>query len=677
MKPSDDRVQLSDLTQSEESLLDVEGYCHHHAIFPCSPSMQPVNSGCVHTENSAAYFLWPTSNLQHCAAEGRANYFGNLQKGLLPVLPGRLPKGQQANSLLDLMTIRAFHSKILKRFSLGTAVGFRLKKGALTDIPAIIVFVARKVHKKWLNPNQCLPAILAGPGGVWCDVDVVEFSYYGVPAQTPKEQMFSELVNKLCGSDEYIGSGSQVASQDTFGTLGVIVKRRTSNKQVGFLTNRHVAVDLDYPNQKMFHPMPPNLGPGIYLGAVERATSFITDDVWYGIYAGTNPETFVRADGAFIPFADDFDISRVTTIVREVGEIGDVKVIDLQCPINSLIGRQVCKVGRSSGHTTGTVMAYALEYNDEKGICFFTDLLVVGENRQTFDLEGDSGSLIILTSQDEEKPRPIGIIWGGTANRGRIKLTSDHGPQNWTTGVDLGRLLDRLELDLIITNESLKDAVQEQRNAFVAAAISSAVGESAIVGAIAPEATPQEKVEEIFEPLGIKIQQLPRHDMTSSAAEGEGAANTPSDMEEHQFISNFVGVSPVRHDKDAPRSIIANLNNPSEEELAMSLHLGDREPKRLHLDPESNLDLEKRPRSDPESSLNLEKRSRSDLEPSIDLEKRPRSDPEPSIDLEKRPRSDPEPSIDLEKRSRSDPEQSIDLEERPHSDPDPSIDLEE
>ena len=101
-------------------------------------------------------------------------------------------------------------------------------------------------------------------------------------------------------------------------------------------------------------------------------------------------------------------------------------------------------------------MAYALEYNDEKGICFFTDLLVVGENRRTFDLEGDSGSLIILTSQDEEKPRPIGIIWGGTANRGRIKLTSDHGPENWTTGVDLGRLLDRLELDLIRTNESLK-----------------------------------------------------------------------------------------------------------------------------------------------------------------------------------------------------------------------------
>uniref|UniRef100_A0A0D9ZQM7 Trypsin family protein n=1 Tax=Oryza glumipatula TaxID=40148 RepID=A0A0D9ZQM7_9ORYZ len=523
MKPSDDKAQLSGLAQSEESSLDVD-----HQSFPCSPSIQPVASGCTHTENSAAYFLWPTSNLQHCAAEGRANYFGNLQKGLLPRHPGRLPKGQQANSLLDLMTIRAFHSKILRRFSLGTAVGFRIRKGDLTDIPAILVFVARKVHKKWLNPAQCLPAILEGPGGVWCDVDVVEFSYYGAPAQTPKEQMFSELVDKLCGSDECIGSGSQVASHETFGTLGAIVKRRTGNKQ-----------------------------------------------------------TFVRADGAFIPFADDFDISTVTTVVRGVGDIGDVKVIDLQCPLNSLIGRQVCKVGRSSGHTTGTVMAYALEYNDEKGICFLTDILVVGENRQTFDLEGDSGSLIILTSQDGEKPRPIGIIWGGTANRGRLKLTSDHGPENWTSGVDLGRLLDRLELDIIITNESLQDAVQQQRFALVAA-VTSAVGESSG----APVAIPEEKVEEIFEPLGIQIQQLPRHDVAASGTEGEEASNTVVNVEEHQFISNFVGMSPVRDDQDAPRSI-TNLNNPSEEELAMSLHLGDREPKRLRSDSGSSLDLEK------------------------------------------------------------------------------------
>jgi hypothetical protein len=67
----------------------------------------------------------------------------------------------------------------------------------------------------------------------------------------------------------------------------------------------------------------------------------------------------VRADGAFIPFTDDFDMSTVNTSVKGVGEIGDVKIIDLQCPISDLIGKQVMKVGRSSGLTTGTVLAWS------------------------------------------------------------------------------------------------------------------------------------------------------------------------------------------------------------------------------------------------------------------------------------------------------------------------------
>lgn len=118
------------------------------------------------------------------------------------------------------------------------------------------------------------------------------------------------------------------------------------------------------------------------------------------------------------------------------------------------------------------------------------------------------------------------------------------------------------------------------------AAANSAVGESSTVAPPAPE----EKVEEMFEPLEIKIEQLPRHDVPASGTEGEDAA--VSNVEEHQFISNFGGMSPVRQDQDAPRQI-ANLNNPSEEELAMSLQLGEREPKRLRTDTETDLDLEK------------------------------------------------------------------------------------
>lgn len=57
---------------------------------------------------------------------------------------------------------------------------------------------------------QLLCVIEQGPGGVWCDVDVVEFSYFGAPAATPKEEFYTELVDGLRGSDPCLGSGSQV-----------------------------------------------------------------------------------------------------------------------------------------------------------------------------------------------------------------------------------------------------------------------------------------------------------------------------------------------------------------------------------------------------------------------------------------------------------------------------------
>eukprot|EP00850_Spirogloea_muscicola_P020085 SM000207S06160 [mRNA] locus=s207:56470:58960:+ [translate_table: standard] len=299
------------------------------------------------------------------------------------------------------------------------------------------------------------------------------------------------------------------------GRRGGVGKRGAQGRRaIGFLTNCHVAVDIGQPRQRLYHPLPPSLGPGVYLGAVELATSFASDHSWYGIFAGQNPETFVRVDGAFIPFNLGFDYSRLTTHLKGIGQMGPVYSIDLASPISrsapcataagesssstslpqpaarlpprcssellpltpsplcrpgSVIGQQVSKVGRSSGVTHGVLMGYAVEYNDDKGMCFFTDFLILGENKHPFDLEGDSGSLILLDpgsavgnsagsgSADEAAlARPFGIIWGGTANRGRVKLRSGHGPENWTSGVDLGRLLDLLELDLISAPEELK-----------------------------------------------------------------------------------------------------------------------------------------------------------------------------------------------------------------------------
>lgn len=157
---SNSRARGSGSTPSEESSLDLEKYgCNHSFRTSLSPtSLQPHGTGGQHCESSAAYFSWPCRIKDD--AEERANYFANLQKTVLPESVGPLPEGQRANTLLELMTIRAFHSKILRCYSLGTAVGFRIRRGVLTNIPAILVFVSRKVHKQWLTPLQCLPTAL-------------------------------------------------------------------------------------------------------------------------------------------------------------------------------------------------------------------------------------------------------------------------------------------------------------------------------------------------------------------------------------------------------------------------------------------------------------------------------------------------------------------------------------
>ncbi|XP_002988279.2 uncharacterized protein LOC9636325 [Selaginella moellendorffii] len=425
--------------------------------------MRAYASGSRYKDRSIDYVLYlPCFHVEEWAVE-RSSFFSRQYSDMASLATSddsrqSMGTGRQAGTLRELMAIRAIHGKMFRRLGLGTALGFRTRDRQVTDRPAIIVFVARKLHAQWVLDGQMLPSTVQGPGDLWCDVDVVEFSYHGASSAAPKEQVYSELVECLRGDDQCVGPGSQVASLEVYGTMGAVVRSRTGEHQIGFLTNRHVAVDLDFPYQKMFHPLPPNLGPGVYLGTVERATSFVTDDLWYGMFATCCSETVVRADGAFVPFAASFDSSSVTASIKGVGEVGELFTINLDDPIANLVGKAAIKVGRSSGLTRGTVVAYGVEYHDDKGVCFFTDLLVVGDGGQ-FDSEGDSGSMILLC--DGDKPRPVGMIWGGTSNRGRLKLRQGHEPQNWTSGVDLGRLLDLLQLDIISNDLALKDAWKE------------------------------------------------------------------------------------------------------------------------------------------------------------------------------------------------------------------------
>lgn len=86
--------------------------------------------------------------------------------------------------------------------------------------------------------------------------------------------------------------------------------------------------------------------------------------------------------------------------MKGIGKLGPVFEIDLELPVSSIVGKKVHKVGRTTGLTTGIIMACSVEYDDDKGITIYTDFLVLGDKGQPFDAEGDSGSLIVLHVSD-------------------------------------------------------------------------------------------------------------------------------------------------------------------------------------------------------------------------------------------------------------------------------------
>jgi hypothetical protein len=101
-------------------------------------------------------------------------------------------------------------------------------------------------------------------------------------------------------------------------------------------------------------------------------------------------------DGAFVPFADQFDLSRVTAKLRGLGEMGPCTRMYLESPVLGLIGSTVYKEGRSTGCTEGVIMAAFIEHIASAGTTIFHDLLVLGDKNTPFDAEGDSGSVVVL-----------------------------------------------------------------------------------------------------------------------------------------------------------------------------------------------------------------------------------------------------------------------------------------
>jgi hypothetical protein len=221
-------------------------------------------------------FLLPGKACEVGCTEARTLYIASLQTET----DGHILEEKIAVTFSDLIIIRAVNGPFLQQHPniLGTALGLRVRGGLLTHEVAILAFVPKKLQRGWVEPALLLPGRLWAPAGLCCALDVVQFD---ATAPMMKLQEPCALTKQLQGGHRMLGPGSQIASSECFGTLGVLAECQQSGL-LGFVTSRHVAVNSNEPLQNMYHPLRPGLGPSVLLGTTDRAVSFATDHLWYG-----------------------------------------------------------------------------------------------------------------------------------------------------------------------------------------------------------------------------------------------------------------------------------------------------------------------------------------------------------------------------------------------------------
>ena len=148
--------------------------------------------------------------------------------------------------------------------------------------------------------------------------------------------------------------------------------------------------------------------------------------------------SYVRCDCGFVA-VDDHLKSHVQPGLYAIGTTGPLQRIDPDKM--DIIGQKVISIGRTRGVQRGTIAAYAYEFNDGF-FSIYTDLLIIGEDGKAFSWKGDSGKIIVT---DDAEHRPVALLWGGWQE----KLRHGREQEIWSYAIDLGKVLDALELELL------------------------------------------------------------------------------------------------------------------------------------------------------------------------------------------------------------------------------------
>ncbi len=220
----------------------------------------------------------------------------------------------------------------------GVGVGYKYTGGRMTRQPAIIVFVARKVPARFLAVSGIVPAKLVIPDpmedGKPMEVvtDVFESGYYSVHSYTSKHRPAH--------------GGDSIGHIDvTAGTYGCVVQdmqalRLEDRMEMVILSNNHVLA-----NSNNASPGDPILQPGPYDGGTIR------DKI--GVLKRFVPISFSKDECNYVDAAvAAAECGDMSFDIHDIGGITGSYSVGA-----GDLGKEVQKTGRTTGHTTGRIIA--------------------------------------------------------------------------------------------------------------------------------------------------------------------------------------------------------------------------------------------------------------------------------------------------------------------------------
>ncbi len=255
------------------------------------------------------------------------------------------------------------------------AVGYKVRNGIQTDIPAIVVFTTNKVPSATCSPNERIPAYLDG-----YPTDVMELplfeTYQGEASNIANREKYRPVPG---GAEIYMPNSPFSGGLCTLGMFVRSIREQDNYEDIYLLANAHCFPRAD---QSIFQP-----------------ESFESQDLIAYASRIINSE---HVDGGIAQMLnpDDADPYEIIGIGAPLGSY------DLTA---ANIGETVIKSGRTTGTTIGRI-AYLYADADDK-----TDQIIIADINTAFSDHGDSGS-VVLMEEGTYRHYVIGLLWGGALN---------------------------------------------------------------------------------------------------------------------------------------------------------------------------------------------------------------------------------------------------------------------